>query len=107
MAVRELSDKRPDGTRLGQSSADLVGFFGEAPVAQPSGASQAAVTLTAVTALGTTATITTAAHGYATGTQADKVAVRVNQLIVDVTAQNVLITKLRANLVTLGLIAGS
>ena len=28
MAVKELSDKGPDGTRLGQSSADLIGFYG-------------------------------------------------------------------------------
>lgn len=28
MAVKELSDKGPDGTRLGQSAADLIGFYG-------------------------------------------------------------------------------
>ena len=28
MAVKELSDKGADGTRLGQSSADLIGFYG-------------------------------------------------------------------------------
>ncbi len=28
MATKELSDKGPDGTRLGQSAADLIGFYG-------------------------------------------------------------------------------
>ena len=31
MAVKELSDGGPDGTRLGQSSTDLVGFHGATP----------------------------------------------------------------------------
>lgn len=34
MGVKELSDKGPDGTRLGQSAADLVSFHGAAPVDQ-------------------------------------------------------------------------
>jgi hypothetical protein len=34
MALKELSDGSPDGTRLGQSSADKIGFFGLAtPIA--------------------------------------------------------------------------
>lgn len=28
MAIKELSDKGPDGTRLGQSASDLIGFYG-------------------------------------------------------------------------------
>lgn len=31
MGVKELSDKGPDGTRLGQSASDLVGFHGATP----------------------------------------------------------------------------
>jgi hypothetical protein len=31
MAVKELSDKGVDGTRLGQSAADLIGFHGATP----------------------------------------------------------------------------
>jgi hypothetical protein len=34
MSIRELSDKGPSGTRLGQSAADLVSFHGASPVAQ-------------------------------------------------------------------------
>lgn len=36
--------KSSDGYAVGQSSSDLVGFFGATPIAQPSGAAQAAVT---------------------------------------------------------------
>jgi hypothetical protein len=42
MAVKQLSDGGPDGTVLGQSATDKVGFFGKAPVAQRSGSAQAA-----------------------------------------------------------------
>lgn len=42
MALKELSDKNPDGTRLGQSAADLVAFYGATPTSQPASASQAA-----------------------------------------------------------------
>jgi hypothetical protein len=35
--------KSGDGMLVGQSAADLVGFYGATPIAQPSGAAQAAV----------------------------------------------------------------
>lgn len=41
MAVLQLSDARTDGVTLGQSATDLVSLYGETPVAQRSGASQA------------------------------------------------------------------
>jgi hypothetical protein len=31
MAVKQLSDGGPDGTTLGQSATDLIGFHGKAP----------------------------------------------------------------------------
>lgn len=31
MPLKELSDKGPDGTRLGQSATDLIGFHGATP----------------------------------------------------------------------------
>lgn len=47
-AVRQLSDGNGlnggPGNQLGQSAADLVGFFGATPIAQPSGAAEAAIT---------------------------------------------------------------
>lgn len=32
--IKELSDGRPDGTRLGQNASDLVSFHGATPVGQ-------------------------------------------------------------------------
>ncbi|RWO22822.1 hypothetical protein [Mesorhizobium sp.] len=37
MGVRQLSDKGPDGTRLGQSAADKLAFYAlSTPIARPS-----------------------------------------------------------------------
>lgn len=50
MPLKELSDGGPDGTRLGQSITDKVGFFGLAtPIVQPTAANQAAITAGATT----------------------------------------------------------
>jgi hypothetical protein len=46
MAVRELTDKNPDGSRLGQSTDDLIAFHGSAPISQ-----RASATLTATASL--------------------------------------------------------
>lgn len=35
MAAKQLSDGNPDGTVLGQTATDLVGFFGADAVDQP------------------------------------------------------------------------
>ncbi len=53
MAIKHLSDNSPDGTLLGQSATDKVGFFGLAtPIARPS--ITAVATATATTALNET-----------------------------------------------------
>lgn len=86
MTVKQLSDRNPDGTTLGQdSTTDKIGFYGATPVVQPSGSSQAAVSTTAAT--------TTTPWGFTTSTQANAIVTLVN--------------KMRADLVTLGLIKGS
>jgi hypothetical protein len=51
MAVKELSDKGPDGTRLGQSSTDKIGFFGlTTPIARRTLTLSAALTAGSTTA---------------------------------------------------------
>jgi hypothetical protein len=45
MAVKEISDGGPDGTRLGQSATDLVAFYGATPVDQPAAVADSASTL--------------------------------------------------------------
>ncbi|MFY9641858.1 MAG: hypothetical protein WCD20_15865 [Rhodomicrobium sp.] len=49
MPVKQLSDGNPDGCVLGQSPSDLIAFYNVSPVAQSSGASQAAIPTTAPT----------------------------------------------------------
>ncbi len=79
-----IGDGSPDGTVLGASTTEKIGFYGLAtPIVQPSGAGQAAVTKT------TTTTATTTA------------------LQTDIDAVRVLANKLRTDLVALGLIAGA
>lgn len=92
MTVRQLSNNT--GVKIGQSAADTVGFYGETPVIQPAATAQSAVATTAITALVTTPTAT-------------DIAIAVNSVI---TRQDALITltnRLRADLVTLGLINGA
>ena len=70
MAVRELSDGNDDGTRLGQSSTDKVGFFGLAtPIVQPS-----------VITAATNTTTTTSTTGALT-TDLDNVRDKLNEVI--------------------------
>ncbi len=93
---------------VGTAVTDVVGFYGVTPVVQPSGASQAAVTLTATTALVTTApTKTTTTYGFKTATQAAAITARVNQVITDLASLKTLDNALRSALVTLGLIKGA
>ena len=54
--IKELSDLGPDGTRLGQTSADLVAFWGKSPVAQQAGIADATNTTTTTS---TTTALTT------------------------------------------------
>ncbi len=51
MAVKELSDGNPDGTRLGQSATDLVGLWGATPVDQPAAITSATSDTDCATAL--------------------------------------------------------
>lgn len=43
MAALQLSDKGPDGTKLGQSTSDLIAFYGTTPVSQRASSVQATV----------------------------------------------------------------
>jgi hypothetical protein len=67
-----VSNKPSEGTSFGQDPADKISFYGETPVAQQSGAAQAAVATTAAT--------TTTPHGYSTGTQADGIVTLLNEI---------------------------
>lgn len=59
MPTKQLSDKNPDGTVLGQTTADKIAFYGVTPVAQ-------AATFAALTTTPTTAEIRDAVNSLRT-----------------------------------------
>jgi hypothetical protein len=89
MPTKQLSDNNPDGTVLGQSTSDLIGFYGATPVDKPDGA--AVVTATIVSAQ--SAQISNTIWGFAS--QAG------------MSAHLALVTTIRAALVELGLMKSS
>jgi len=107
-SFEQVTHNSPDGAQVGQGTGEKIAFFGSTPVAQQASSSQAAVTGTVGAALGTTGTAdTTTTYGFTTTTQADAITTRVNQCVVDSLASTILVTQLRAELVTLGLIPGA
>lgn len=46
--IRELTDNSPDGTHLGQSTTDLISFYGATPVVQPTNSADAVTQLVAL-----------------------------------------------------------
>lgn len=88
--------KSADGMAVGQSASDLVGFYGATPIAQPSGAAQAAVT----DASGGTAAAT---NGVLTLTGTYNSAIIANA-IATITAQS---NAMRNALVSVGILKGS
>lgn len=81
----------PDGLQICENTDDKLGFLGAAPIARPSGATQAAVDATVV-----------AGAAGANPTQAEYAlaVAKINALVV-------LTNKLRADLAALGLIKGA
>lgn len=58
MALKELSDAGPDGTRMGQSASDLIGFYGKSTlVSQRANAIQATSVISAYTSTTASAVI--------------------------------------------------
>lgn len=84
----------PVGGQLGDSAADLVGFWGATPAAQPAATAQSALATTTINAVGST-----------TLTAADLTTL--NSIGTRVTAATVLINQMRSDLVTMGLLKGS
>lgn len=92
--IKELGDGGPDGTRLGITSAELVGFWGKTPVDQPAATNQFAVTSTALTTI--TDIVTTASMTGA-----------INAAVARVNSLSLFAYQLRADLVEVGIIKGS
>lgn len=94
MAVKQLSDGGADGVKIGQSAADLVGFWGVTAIVQPAATAQSAVLTTALTALTSGETLLGAVS-------------LINQLITRTAAMNVLQTQTRTDLIAVGVQKGS
>ena len=72
MAQYAYTKETPDGIMIGASSTSKIGMYGATPVAQRSGAAQAAVTTTAATS--------TTPYGFSTSAQADAIVALINEL---------------------------
>lgn len=111
MAVgQHLSNSNPDGTSLGQDTADKISFYGVTPVAQRASASQTNYTITATTALATATISQVATSGkwaFASSTVALAYVARVKQIQVDIEGVGVLLNRIQDDLVALGLIKGA
>jgi len=70
---KQLSDKNPDGTTMGQSVTDYISFYGATPIVQPTVG-------TGTTAPATTVAVSTSAWGFASSTQANQVIAAVTAL---------------------------
>ena len=81
-AVRQLSDANSQGTVLGQSTSDPIGFYGATPVTRQS---IAAATVSTVLATSDSAASVNG-YGFSSQAQMNAIITGVNALIVDVAA---------------------
>lgn len=70
--IRQLTNGSPDGTTFGQSAADPVSFYGAAPIVQPSGNVQAALTRGSASGVVATYVSTQSPSAVAQGTTAEQ-----------------------------------
>lgn len=94
--VRQISDGAPGGQILGQSTTDLIAFYGSTPIVQPTAAAQTAITDSS----GGTANPATGVAAL-TGTYNSTI---IANALATIIAQN---TAFRTALVNLGLLKGS
>lgn len=102
--IRQLSDGGPDGTVLGQSTSDLVGFYGVTPVARSSTVATAIDTTAITPAFTTTVTGT---FGFVTSAQGTAVLAAVASLVTNQAAIAATLNTIRTQLVNVGLLKGS
>lgn len=105
-ASEYIGDGRPDGTIIGRTSTELLGFYGTTPVVRRSGSVQAAVSTAAISAVATTGAALTV-YGYTTTAQANGIPVQLNAALVRLDAVVTLANELRATVAGNGMIAGS
>lgn len=91
--TRQLSDGNSQGNQLGRSATDLIAFYGQTPVTQPTSSAQAAVTASSVSGAASTPTGAVTVWGWTSPTTPNGLVTLANEI--------------RAQLVNLGLIKGS
>ena len=89
------------------SASGTLSFYGATPVAQRSGATQAALSTSAFVLLSATPASAGGTWGFASSTQVNQVISTIIELENRASANIVLVNELRASLVALGAIAGS
>ena len=96
-------------TKIGQGTSDTVSFYGVTPVAQQSGAGQAALSTSTLTAVSNSAAISVSLNdGYGfSQTQANQFITLAAETKTRLSATVTLVNQLRSDLQDLGLIAGS
>ena len=104
-AVRQLSDNNSQGTVLGSSATDLIGFYGATPQARSTASSAAMVTTFGATLAPQTAS--TGGFGASTSAIMTSTFTAVNALMVDMATAQAVINNIRTQLVTTGLFQGS
>ena len=94
---------------IGDASTDSIGFYGATKITQPTDASQAAVSSTAVAAVTSTAVVSVSATQWAFTSSAQGLSVlnSIGSLITSTNALTVHTNVMRAALVNLGLVKGS
>lgn len=102
--VKQLSDGSPAGTTLGQSTSDLIGFYGVTPVARSTTVATAIDTTAITPAFTTTVTGT---FGFVTSAQGTAVLAAVASLVTNQAAISATLNTIRAQLVAQGLVKGS
>lgn len=115
-AVRQLSDGNSQGTSLGITAADKIGFYGATPVARLAGG-VALSTLTASSVLATSVSpassggilFTSVSQGFTwtSQAQANAVVTGINALIVDQAAMFSILRQMRGQFVSTGLFTGT
>jgi hypothetical protein len=87
--------------QLGNLTSDYVGFYGTAPIVQPTHSTQTSIAITAITAAATTA------PGTCSGVDYVMVIATLNSLITRVSNTVTLANRMRTDLIALGLIKGT
>lgn len=104
IAVRQLSDYNTQGTVLGRSPTDLIGFYGATPVARNTTSSGVMVTTFGAAIPAQTAS--SAGFGASTAAIMTSTFAAVSALMVDMAAAQALVNNIRTTLVNAGLLDG-